>query len=90
MVGYKPITREDYNRMSLEIQKARRDLSSRRDSIVAAAYKNVEANLILLGATGVEDQLQDGVQETIEGLRAAGVKVSGRHIFVCCLFKARV
>lgn len=35
----------------------------------------MEANLTLLGATGVEDQLQDGVQETLESMRAAGIKV---------------
>lgn len=27
------------------------------------------------GATGIEDRLQDGVPETIEGLRMAGIKV---------------
>ena len=27
------------------------------------------------GATGIEDRLQDGVPETIEGLRLAGMKV---------------
>ena len=31
--------------------------------------------MTLLGATGVEDQLQDGVAETLEALRAAGIKV---------------
>ena len=35
----------------------------------------MESNLTLLGATGVEDQLQDGVQETLESVRAAGIKV---------------
>ena len=35
-----------------------------------------EQNLELLGATGVEDLLQDGVQETLESLRAAGIKVT--------------
>lgn len=35
----------------------------------------MEADLNLLGATGVEDLLQDGVQETLESLRVAGIKV---------------
>ncbi|GAB2300782.1 hypothetical protein Dimus_034818 [Dionaea muscipula] len=35
----------------------------------------VECNLRLLGATGVEDKLQDGVPEAIESLRQAGIKV---------------
>lgn len=35
----------------------------------------VESNLRLLGATGIEDKLQEGVPETIESLRQAGIKV---------------
>ncbi|KAM7526597.1 hypothetical protein LguiA_016499 [Lonicera macranthoides] len=35
----------------------------------------VERNLRLLGATGIEDKLQEGVPEAIESLRQAGIKV---------------
>ncbi|RWW53115.1 hypothetical protein BHE74_00040417 [Ensete ventricosum] len=35
----------------------------------------VENNLDLLGATAIEDKLQDGVPEAIESLRQAGIKV---------------
>ncbi|KAJ0088218.1 hypothetical protein Patl1_31560 [Pistacia atlantica] len=35
----------------------------------------IESNLNLLGATGIEDKLQDGVPEAIEALRQAGIKV---------------
>ncbi|XP_061369494.1 phospholipid-transporting ATPase 1-like isoform X2 [Gastrolobium bilobum] len=35
----------------------------------------LECNLKLLGATGIEDKLQEGVPETIESLRQAGIKV---------------
>ncbi|XP_052175242.1 phospholipid-transporting ATPase 1-like isoform X2 [Diospyros lotus] len=35
----------------------------------------IECNLHLLGATAIEDKLQDGVPETIESLRKAGIKV---------------
>ncbi|XP_062166085.1 phospholipid-transporting ATPase 1-like isoform X1 [Alnus glutinosa] len=35
----------------------------------------IESNLKLLGATAIEDKLQDGVPETIEALRQAGIKV---------------
>lgn len=35
----------------------------------------IERNLKLLGATGIEDKLQDGVPEAIESLRQAGIKV---------------
>ncbi|KAF3777253.1 Phospholipid-transporting ATPase 1 [Nymphaea thermarum] len=35
----------------------------------------IESNLNLLGATGIEDKLQEGVPETIESLRQAGIRV---------------
>ncbi|OVA13709.1 Phospholipid-transporting P-type ATPase [Macleaya cordata] len=35
----------------------------------------IECKLNLLGATGIEDKLQDGVPEAIESLRQAGIKV---------------
>ncbi|KAL2899777.1 Phospholipid-transporting ATPase 1 [Bienertia sinuspersici] len=35
----------------------------------------IERDLRLLGATGIEDKLQDGVPESIESLRQAGIKV---------------
>ena len=37
-------------------------------------YEKIEKNLVLLGATAIEDKLQDGVPETIAKL--AKVKVS--------------
>ena len=35
----------------------------------------LESNLFLLGATALEDKLQDGVPEAIEDFRNAGIKV---------------
>lgn len=39
-----------------------------------SAYK-IECNLRLLGATGIEDRLQEGVPDAIESMRAAGIKI---------------
>lgn len=46
-----------------------------REEAVRKVTDRMEADLNLLGATGVEDLLQDGVQETLESLRVAGIKV---------------
>jgi phospholipid-translocating ATPase len=35
----------------------------------------VETDLRVLGATAIEDRLQDGVPETIADLKEAGIKV---------------
>jgi phospholipid-translocating ATPase len=40
-----------------------------------ALYEEIETNLILMGATAIEDKLQDGVPETIANLALAGIKI---------------
>ena len=40
-----------------------------------ASHNAIERDLLLLGATGIEDKLQDGVPEAIASLRAANIKV---------------
>ena len=46
-----------------------------REEAVREVKSQIEADLTLLGATGVEDLLQEEVQETLESLRVAGIKV---------------
>lgn len=46
-----------------------------RDIELAKVFDSIEIDLTLLGATGVEDKLQEEVQETLESLKAAGIKV---------------
>ncbi|WOG96117.1 hypothetical protein DCAR_0415448 [Daucus carota subsp. sativus] len=46
-----------------------------RSSKLRQSADFIECNLNLLGATGIEDKLQEGVPETIESLREAGIKV---------------
>lgn len=38
-------------------------------------YSNLEQDLTLIGATAVEDKLQDEVPETIHDLQMAGIKI---------------
>jgi phospholipid-translocating ATPase len=46
-----------------------------RDDALAAAAAELEQQLELLGATAIEDKLQDGVPETIQLMRDAGIGV---------------
>lgn len=46
-----------------------------KDRLLSEAQDEMEQDLILLGATCVEDRLQDRVPETIADLQRAGVKV---------------
>ncbi|CAD5167952.1 unnamed protein product [Musa acuminata subsp. malaccensis] len=55
-------------------EEASTSLTERSTKLRQAAAL-VEHNLDLLGATAIEDKLQDGVPEAIESLRQAGIKV---------------
>ncbi|KAH8412397.1 hypothetical protein KR009_001802 [Drosophila setifemur] len=46
-----------------------------RERRLRDSFAKLESNLTLLGATGIEDRLQDGVPETIASLLSAGVSV---------------
>jgi phospholipid-translocating ATPase len=46
-----------------------------RDQLLYESALRIEHNLQLLGVTGIEDRLQDGVPECIQALRHAGIKV---------------
>ncbi|XP_061590380.1 phospholipid-transporting ATPase ID-like isoform X1 [Cololabis saira] len=46
-----------------------------REERLDELYEEIEKDLILLGATAVEDKLQDGVPQTIEQLALADIKI---------------
>ncbi|MBA0600807.1 hypothetical protein Gorai_004006 [Gossypium raimondii] len=46
-----------------------------RARLLRKIASNIESNLCILGASGIEDKLQQGVPEAIESLRTAGIKV---------------
>ncbi|XP_022095115.1 probable phospholipid-transporting ATPase IF isoform X2 [Acanthaster planci] len=64
----------EYENFHDQLQEASTALESREEKLTQV-FNDVEQELHLLGATGVEDKLQDGVPETIEALRIAGIKV---------------
>ena len=47
----------------------------KREDKVNETYEEIEKNLKLLGATAIEDKLQDGVPQCIERLARAGIKI---------------
>lgn len=65
-----------------ELNDARSQLEDRAAAL-AIVYKKIETDLMLIGCTGVEDQLQDGVQETLIALKEAGIQVSQIFVMVC-------
>ncbi|XP_031966020.1 probable phospholipid-transporting ATPase VD isoform X1 [Corvus moneduloides] len=53
---------------------AETSIDNREDLLLESAMR-LETELTLLGATGIEDRLQEGVPDTIQALRKAGIKI---------------
>ncbi|XP_010723419.1 phospholipid-transporting ATPase IC [Meleagris gallopavo] len=62
---------EAWNKKFMEASVA----ASNRDEALDKVYEEIEKDLILLGATAIEDKLQDGVPETISKLSKADIKI---------------
>ncbi|XP_061097733.1 phospholipid-transporting ATPase IF-like isoform X1 [Conger conger] len=65
---------QEYQDVEKRLHRARTALQQREEKL-AEVFSFIERDLELLGATGVEDKLQEKVQETIEALRLAGIKI---------------
>lgn len=46
-----------------------------REELIEQVNDEIERGLRLLGATAIEDKLQDGVPETIADLKRSGIKI---------------
>ncbi|XP_066195241.1 phospholipid-transporting ATPase IC [Sylvia atricapilla] len=71
---YRDISQDEFevwNKKFMEASLA----TSHRDEALDKVYEEIEQNLILLGATAIEDKLQDGVPETISRLSKADIKI---------------
>jgi len=67
-------TEEEYEEWSHRYHEATVALDDREEQIEKVSDK-MERGLKLLGATAIEDKLQDGVPETIADLKRAGIKI---------------
>ena len=68
------VPEEEYKKWSIIHDKAAATINGRADELAKAA-EIIERDLFLLGATAIEDRLQDGVPDTIYTLQQAGIKV---------------
>lgn len=73
-IAMREIPEEEYARWSQVYDKAATTLVDRADELDKAA-ELIEQNLFLLGATAIEDKLQEGVPDTIHTLQEAGIRV---------------
>lgn len=68
------MTEEYYEAWSERYHEATVAMDNREDKVEAVSSE-IEKDLRLLGATAIEDRLQDGVPEAIADLKKAGIKI---------------
>ncbi|KRZ16504.1 putative phospholipid-transporting ATPase ID [Trichinella zimbabwensis] len=73
-LAYKEISVDYYEEWRKRCHEASISLENRQDKL-DAIYDEIETGMTLLGATAIEDKLQDGVPQTIANLIAANIKV---------------
>ncbi|KAG8599189.1 hypothetical protein GDO81_002925 [Engystomops pustulosus] len=71
---YKDISEEDFKTWNKKYHQASVAIKNREEAL-DKVYEEIENNLVMLGATAIEDKLQDGVPQTIHTLSKADIKI---------------
>ncbi|KAJ3027261.1 hypothetical protein HDV00_011278 [Rhizophlyctis rosea] len=73
-LAYRVIPEDEYARWA-ETYTAAQQVLVDREKAVDEAAEGIERELVLMGATAIEDKLQEGVPECVDMLGKAGIKV---------------
>ena len=68
------LTEEEYQEWNKEYYTASTAFDE-RDAKIDEISEDIEKKLFLLGATAIEDKLQDGVPDSIDTLASANIKI---------------
>ena len=74
VLGMREVSEQELVMFERSLQQALISVDSREER-VRSVVERLETGLVLLGATAVEDRLQDGVEDTLTSLSEAGVSV---------------
>jgi len=74
LIAERELSVKEYEEWNSDFQEAYQDIHHRKERCEIVAEK-IECKLQLIGATAIEDKLQDHVGETIKGLKEAGIQV---------------
>jgi phospholipid-transporting ATPase len=73
-IASRELSEAEYSQWAAIYAQAAATINGRGDALDAAA-ELIEKDMMLLGATAIEDKLQEGVPDTIHTLQQAGMKV---------------
>lgn len=75
ILAYREVDENEYEEFNEKFTEAKNLVSADREAVIDEVAENMEKDLILLGATAVEDKLQSGVPQCIDKLAKAGIKI---------------
>ncbi|KAF8726933.1 hypothetical protein HU200_019419 [Digitaria exilis] len=75
VLAYRELEDNEYTNFDKKFTAAKNSISNDRDEKIDEVADLLERDLILLGATAVEDKLQKGVPECVDKLAQAGIKI---------------
>ena len=75
VLSYRQLTQDQYKELKQELKTINNNLINREKALNEFINNKIEKDLVLVGATAVEDKLQEDVAETLEALRRAGIKI---------------
>ncbi|PIN25931.1 P-type ATPase [Handroanthus impetiginosus] len=75
ILAYRELSEDEYIEFDEKFSEAKNSVSADREALIDDVAEEIEKDLILLGATAVEDKLQQGVPECIDKLAQAGIKI---------------
>ncbi|KAE9595722.1 putative phospholipid-translocating ATPase [Lupinus albus] len=75
ILAYRELNEEEYKEFDNKISEAKNSVRADQETLVEEVSDKIERDLILLGATAVEDKLQNGVPGCIDKLAQAGIKI---------------
>ncbi|KAH7848010.1 hypothetical protein Vadar_032766 [Vaccinium darrowii] len=74
-LAYRKLEEAEYSTWNNEFIKAKTSIGGDREAVLERVSNLIEKDLILVGATAVEDKLQKGVPQCIDKLAQAGLKI---------------
>ncbi|KAL4348065.1 hypothetical protein GQ457_17G016630 [Hibiscus cannabinus] len=75
VLAYRELSEDEYKVFNEKFNEAKNSVSADRETLIDEVADTIERDLILLGATAVEDKLQNGVPDCIDKLAQAGIKL---------------
>ncbi|MED6124962.1 putative phospholipid-transporting ATPase 9 [Stylosanthes scabra] len=75
ILAFRELDEQGYKEFDAKFTEAKNSISEERETMIEEVSDNIERNMVLLGATAIEDKLQHGVPNCIDKLSQAGIKI---------------